>query len=237
MSWEARAWADRTSEDYELDPTTRLVLDRMANHADKQGNNVFPALSTLERETGLSERTIRRSIKKLLAVGLLEYGDQSVVSKNPRYRNDQLPKVYRLVFSRDAAGKLDFSNFGRLPQKKRKPWQRKPKTPKPAKLAQEPAPPAVETVDKSPGDTPEPPKVPDTVSRTPGQTPRHSVHQTDKPLKEPLPRPAAAVPESPEVIDYAAILELRTASRQRLAHKGTHIDTPILPPELMPVVQ
>jgi AraC-like DNA-binding protein len=231
MSWEARDWADRKSIDYELDPTTRLVLDRMANHADKQGNNIFPSLSTLERETGLSERTIRRSIKKLLAVGLLDYGDQSVVSNNPRYRNDQLPKVYRLVFSRDAAGMLDFSSFGRLPQKKRRPWSRKPKP-------QAPEAPPTPPVDKSPEDRPEDHRRPDSVSRTPGQTPRHSVHQTDKPLNDPLPGPAAAaVPASPEVIDYAAIYELRMASRARLAQQGTHIDTPILPPELTPVMQ
>jgi hypothetical protein len=93
-------------------------------------------------------------------------------------------------------------------------------------------------VDKSPEDRPEDHRRPDSVSRTPGQTPRHSVHQTDKPLNDPLrPSAAAAVPASPEVIDYAAIYELRMASRARLAQQGTHIDTPILPPELTPVMQ
>jgi hypothetical protein len=232
MSWEAKDWAERKGKDYALDPTTRWVFSVLGGYADKQGKNIFPALATLEEDTGLSERTIRRSLKKLMAVGLLHYGDQTVVSNNPRYRNDQLPKVYDFTIAQDSAGQLDFSHFGRLPQpKKKRPWQRKPKAP-----AAPPAPPA--PVDKSPEDRPEEHRRPATVSRTPGQTPRHSVHQTDKPLNDPLrPSAAAAVPASPEVIDYAAILELRTAIRERLARKGTHIDTPILPPELAPVMQ
>lgn len=216
MSWEAKDWAERKGRDYQLDPTTRWVFSVLGGYADKQGKNIFPALSTLEDATGLSERTIRRSLKKLMAVGLLHYGDQSVVSNNPRYRNDQLPKVYDFTIAQDSAGQLDFSNFGRIPQpKKKRPWQRKPKPPAPA------------PVDKSPEDRPEDPGRPDSLSRTPGQTPRHNVHQTDKPLNEPLRPAAAAVPASPEVIDYAAVLELRQASRARLAARGIHITDPL----------
>jgi hypothetical protein len=225
MSWEARKWADQTSENYQLDASTTLVLDRMASHADKTGDNIFPSLATLERETRLSERTIRRSIIKLLDLRLIEYGDQTVVSENPRYRNDQLPKVYRLVFNRDAAGMLDFSSFGREKPRKRKPWQRRPKpAPAPAPVDKVPAPP----VENPPAADPRP----DTVSRTPGQTTRHHVHQTVKPSQEPLtPAPAEPagppVPASPEVIDYAAVAALRQASRARLAQRGIHITAPL----------
>jgi hypothetical protein len=222
MSWEAQAWSKRKGKDYELDATTRFVFRTLADYADPEGNNIFPSLSTLELDTGLSERTIRRSIKKLIAVGLLDYGDQTVVSENPRYRNDQLPKVYRFVFARDAAAVPDYSKVGKV--RKRRPWSRKPK-PAPAqpdpKPAPEPAPPA-------------PPR-PATVSRTPGQTPRHSDHQTFNPLNE----PPAAVPQSPELIDYAAVLELRQAARDRLARRGITFPEPLHAPapELTPVMQ
>jgi hypothetical protein len=235
MSWQAKAWAERKAQDYELDHTTSWVFSTLGNYADKQGENIFPSLSTLEAATRVSERTIRRAIKKLIAVGLLDYGDQSVVADNPRYRNDQLPKVYRFVFARDAAGAPDYSQVGKMPAKKRKPWSRKPKAPTvPAQPDPAPAPELTPPapVDKSPEPAPPAAPRPDTPSRTPGQTPRHNVHQTYNPLNDPLPpaAPAGTVPESPEVIDYAAVLELRQAARDRLARRGVHITAPLCVP-------
>lgn len=113
MSWEASAWAMAKGRAYELEPTTRFVMLTMANYADKEGNDIYPSLRTLEADTGLEETTIRRHIKKLIAVGLLDYGDQSIVANNPKFRNDRLPKVYRFLFEGPAGP--DFSHFGKVP--------------------------------------------------------------------------------------------------------------------------
>jgi hypothetical protein len=206
MSWQAKAWAERKGQDYELEPMTRWVLVALGNWANEDGDNIFPSLATLEQFTGLSERSIRRHIKKLIAVGLLDYGDQSVVTDNPRYRNDQLPKVYRFVYV--PAAQPDVSGVGLMP-KKRRPWSRKPK----------PAP-----VDNPPAR----PERPDTVSRTPGQTGGHSVHQTNNPLTNPSAHADAGPPA--EAVDYHAIHRLRAAARERLAHRGMVFTTPLFAP-------
>lgn len=104
MSWEALAWAVRKGKDYQLEPITRYVMVTMANYADKEGNDIYPSLGTLVQDTGLEERTIRRHIKKLIDVKLLDYGDQSIVQNNPKFRNDRLPKVYRFLFHPPATG-------------------------------------------------------------------------------------------------------------------------------------
>lgn len=227
MSWQAKAWAERKAQDYELDPTTSWVFTNLGNYANKQGENIFPSLSTLEAATRLSERTIRRAIKKLIAVGLVEYGDQSVVVDNPRFRNDQLPKVYRFIFARDVAGELDFSNFGKVPQpaKKRRPWSRRPKpAAQPDPAPELTPPPSPQPVDKSPEPAPPQTERPDFHDRTPGQTPRHKVHQTYNPLNDPLP-PAAPAGIPADVRE--AVRQLREAARERLAARGVHITAPI----------
>ncbi|QOP64236.1 helix-turn-helix DNA binding domain protein [Arthrobacter phage Yavru] len=97
MSWEVLAWAMKKGRDYQLQPTTRHVMLTLANYADPEGNDIYPSLSRLELDTGLSERTIRRQIQHLMGCRLLDYGDQRVVEQNPRIRPDQRPKVYRFI--------------------------------------------------------------------------------------------------------------------------------------------
>lgn len=195
MSWQALRWARNKGKDYELDASTRWVLTTLGHFANEEGDHIFPSLSTLELETGLSERQIRRCIKKLIAVGLIDYGDQSVVTDNPRYRNDQLPKVYRFLMVPSA--QPDLSKVGQMPRKKR-PWSRKPKP-------------------LGPVDNPEPAHSrPDTVSRTPGQTGGQNVHQTVNPLINPTAHAGSAA----EAVDHHAVYRLRAAARERLARKG-----------------
>jgi len=122
MSWEATAWAMRKGKDYELEPVTRFVFLTLANYANREGHDIYPSLATLEGDTGLSERTIRRHIKTLIAVKLMEYGDQTVVSNNPRYRNDKLPKVYRFCIPVEGkSGLPDFAAVGQMPSAKHRP--------------------------------------------------------------------------------------------------------------------
>lgn len=209
MTWQAIQWAQDKGKAYELDPTTRFVLMTLGGH-DHGDNYIYPALSTLEMETGLSERQIRRCIKKLIAVGLLDYGDQSVLTENPRYRNDRLPKVYKFCYIRD---ELDVSSVGKMPQKKRRPWSRKPKP-----EAAPPAPPA--PVDNRPPRH----RRPDNVSRTTGQTGGHNVHQSCNPLNNPY---AAADAAPPTDVDWGAVRALRQAARDRLAARGILITEPL----------
>lgn len=193
MSWEAAAWAMRKGKDYELEPVTRFVMLTMANYADKEGNDIYPSLRTLEGDTGLSERTIRRHIKHLIAVGLMDYGDQSIVTENPRYRNDKLPKVYRFLFERPGQERgVDFSNFGSDPDGVRS---------KPRPKAR----PDTET-----GGT-ESPERPDTESGTTGQAGGHRVHQTCNPPIEPKQPAAPAL--TPEEIEAGRILREQIAAR------------------------
>lgn len=196
-------------KNYELDALTRYVMLILANYADKEGNDIYPSLGTLEGDTGLSERTIRRHIKHLMAVGLLDYGDQDVVKNHPKIRGDQRPKVYRFVFNRDeATGAVDFHNFGKLPSANpaRKTVKKDARTESPA----------VKAVDNSVESEPRPDSD-DTNDRTHDRTesPTNHLNQKDK--------PATPKPE----IDHDAVRALREASRARLAAKGYVITEPI----------
>jgi len=208
VSWQASAWAMEKGKDYELDAVTRYVLLILANYADKEGNDIYPSLGTLEADTGLSERTIRRHIKTLIGVGLLDYGDQSVVTNHPKIRADQRPKVYRFVFERSEAGAVDFGRFGKLPTAN--PAR---KTPKKHDRTESPA---AQAVDNS---TPEEPTTGLSVTndRTHDRTesPTNQLNQKDKP----------AAPA--EAVDLDAVRALREASRARLEARGFKISTPI----------
>lgn len=113
MSWQANAWAMRKGKDYELEPMTRFVFVTLSNYADPEGNDIYPSLTRLQADTGLSESTVRRHIKRLMDVRLLAYGDQDVVKQNKKIRADQRPKCYRFVMESDtAAAAVDFGAVG-----------------------------------------------------------------------------------------------------------------------------
>lgn len=208
MSWQAMAWAMDKGKDYELEPTIRYVLLLLANYADPEGNDIFPSLGRLEADTGLSERTIRRHIKHLMTIGLMEYGDQDVTLHHPKIRGDQRPKVYRFIQHRDQARGVDFQNFGKLPTAN--PARKTPgKTPKTDDRT--PCPP-VEAVDNLPT-TGHPVQNDRTNGGTP--CPPNHINLEDKPA---APAPA---------VDLDAVRALREASRARLAAKGFKIDAPI----------
>lgn len=119
MSWQALSWAIKKGKDYELEPTTRHVMLTLANYADPEGNDIYPSLGTLHADTGLSEATLRRHIKHLIRVGLMEYGDQAVVAANPKIRPDKRPKCYRFIFERPGQPRgVDFGNFGTDPDER-----------------------------------------------------------------------------------------------------------------------
>lgn len=127
MSWQASAWAQKKGKDYELQPMSRFVLLSMANYADPEGNDIYPSLGTLCADTGLAEATLRRHIKLLIRVGLLDYGDQTVVAANAKIRADKRPKCYRFIFERPGQSRgIDFGNFGTDPDER--PTTERPRT-------------------------------------------------------------------------------------------------------------
>lgn len=192
MSLTAFKWALAKGKAYKLDQTTRHVALVLGNFAHSQTGDIYPSLATLEDETGMSERQIRRCIQKLIAVGLLDYGDQSVVA---HFRADKRPKVYK--FNMDKTVQPDLSSVGKMPAKKKRPWSRKPK----------------------PVDNPEPaPSRPDTVSPATGQAGGLTVHQSFKSFKN---NPSAHADSGPpHAVDHDAVYRLRAAARERLARKG-----------------
>lgn len=68
MSVEATAavWAMRN-----LKGAQKLVLVRIADHADPNGKNAWPSTARLSADCGLSERTVQTAVKQLIAKGVL----------------------------------------------------------------------------------------------------------------------------------------------------------------------
>lgn len=68
MSVQAMSWVLDHSEST---LAARLVLLSIANHADSEGRNAFPSQATIGREARVSERTVRRCVDELVAIGEL----------------------------------------------------------------------------------------------------------------------------------------------------------------------
>ncbi len=72
----------------------RLVLLAIADAADKEGRNAWPAIDTLASMAGLSRRTVQRSIRSLEKLGMLTVEKQAGGDKE--MRDDQRPNRYTL---------------------------------------------------------------------------------------------------------------------------------------------
>ncbi len=72
-----------------LPSRAKTVMFYLINRANKE-LTCFPAVPTIARETGMSERTVQRSLKELSEVGF--------VAKTPRYRDNggQSSNLYKL---------------------------------------------------------------------------------------------------------------------------------------------
>lgn len=74
---------------WELDlaPNKRLVLLAYADHADDDGDNVYPSLGRVAHKTGYSPQQIRRISRELVSDGLMELVEKNVGRSNAnRYR-------------------------------------------------------------------------------------------------------------------------------------------------------
>lgn len=96
LSWQASAWAIEQQDITE--PHARFVLVSLANYAGPTGENSFPSLARVCRDTGLSERTVRRCLRKLEEASLIVKGNQAIAAAHIG-RSDKRPTLYNLVMS------------------------------------------------------------------------------------------------------------------------------------------
>lgn len=75
--------------------TDRLVLLAIADSADHDGTNAWPAVSTIARKCQVSERTVQRSIRSLVDLGELRVLDQA--GGHGAMRADRRPNLYEIV--------------------------------------------------------------------------------------------------------------------------------------------
>lgn len=75
--------------DQELRTPLKFVLLAMGDHADHDGNNIYPSIGLIAKKTGYSERTVQASIRELIDIGLLEF-----VKTHPKLRTN----VYRYTW-------------------------------------------------------------------------------------------------------------------------------------------
>jgi hypothetical protein len=101
VSIEAIAWALNTAPipTHRRDASTlAAVLIGLANHADPDGHNAFPAVARLVRYTRLSERTVRTALHTLEQLGLITPSDPDILAAHIR-RADRRPNGWDLALT------------------------------------------------------------------------------------------------------------------------------------------
>lgn len=93
MSIEAVAWA--LNDAPVKDASALLVLIGLANHAARDGHGAYPSRETLSHYARCSVRTVSVKLKVLEEAGVIERGDQELVS---HLRGDRRPVVYDLKY-------------------------------------------------------------------------------------------------------------------------------------------
>lgn len=93
MSVQALSWVfDHCPE--HVPPQPRLVLMSVANHAGPRGENSYPSVATIARETGMNPRQVQRWTAWLVAEQLLTVKVQG--AGDTRIRADRRPNQYTL---------------------------------------------------------------------------------------------------------------------------------------------
>lgn len=83
----------------ETQSTTEVaVMIGLANHADAYGYHAFPSVPTLARYVKASERTVQRTLTTLEERGLIEQGDDAILSST-RIPKNHWPVVWNLRMS------------------------------------------------------------------------------------------------------------------------------------------
>jgi hypothetical protein len=101
MSIEAISWALNLAPiptDRRDASSIAIVLVGLANHADPDGRNAFPAVATLVRYTRLSERSVRYALHALEELGLITPADPDIVAAYIK-RRDRRPNGWDLTLT------------------------------------------------------------------------------------------------------------------------------------------
>ena len=93
MSIQAMAWVLKQKIG---DATAKHVLMCLANYAGEDGENAFPSVARLEKDTELSERTIREKLVYLVDKGFIKHGDQGMAAAYYK-RKDRTSVCYDFV--------------------------------------------------------------------------------------------------------------------------------------------
>ena len=110
MSLKAMLWA--LEECPVDDPTALLVIIAIADRADENGLNAWPAQSAIAERARCSERTVRRKLADLELAGVICRGDQDLVS---HFRPDRRPVVWDLPMVTGGQNVLPLSANGGTP--------------------------------------------------------------------------------------------------------------------------
>lgn len=73
------------------------VLDKLADHAHRDGRNAFRSVDSIAAELRCSKRTVQRALRSLEVLGLITRGDQKLLA---HIRADRRPVVYDLCLDR-----------------------------------------------------------------------------------------------------------------------------------------
>lgn len=78
------------NEVFEMDlpSAEKFVLLVLAQHCEHDGTNAWPSVKTISKKTGLSERTVQRSLRSLVKSGQVAIQSEATITK---------PRVYKLV--------------------------------------------------------------------------------------------------------------------------------------------
>ncbi|MGO1056951.1 helix-turn-helix domain-containing protein [Crossiella sp. CA198] len=99
MSIEAMSWAlnEAPIPSERRDASSlAIVLVGLANHADPDGRNAFPSVSTLVRYTRLSERSVQYALQALHKLELIKPSNPDIVAAYIK-RADRRPKGWNLA--------------------------------------------------------------------------------------------------------------------------------------------
>lgn len=93
MSLRATLWALYDAPT--TDPTAKLVLLVLADHAGDDGRDAFPSVAKIARAAGVTERTVQRHLRDLEAAGLIVKGDGEKAGRAIK-RSGYIPTTYDL---------------------------------------------------------------------------------------------------------------------------------------------
>ena len=93
MSIESMSWVLNYSP---VSGSEKIVLLGIANHADDQGGNAWPSVSTLARYANVSERAVQQALQKLRDGGHIDIIPNA--GGTAKTRSDRRPNLYKILY-------------------------------------------------------------------------------------------------------------------------------------------